>query len=144
MNTQNSIKSIEKLIIILFVLLTSMVLSSCASPQTLIDKLLFRLDQQIEQMSVEFERKIETRMPEDMSFENTKVSCVLAEIAQVSELKIILQEGNGDQRVSPNLGGKTVEEAVNAVVGAMYFNGTVRVSAQDGRSNFIVQLYQTP
>jgi hypothetical protein len=68
------------------------------------------------QAEEEWQRKFEVRMPEGMHYDDATVSSVLEDVSEVSGLEITAWEGEGDQTVTLDISGMTVDEALEAVV----------------------------
>jgi len=111
MNTQTWSKLIKKMIHLFFILFAVLVLSSCSS---IIDKM---------QANYWEERntRLQSHLPEGMSFEEVPLSTVLEEISKASGLVIKPWEDEGDRKVTINVSGMTVDEALKAVV--LYVDG---------------------
>jgi hypothetical protein len=99
---------------------------------TFLDKLVMRARQRDAQAQDEWQRKFEVHLPEGMRFEDATVSSVLAEISTVSGLEITPWEGEGDRKVTLNLGGMTVDEALEAIVRYIDGEGVVMVKTWNG------------
>lgn len=106
MKTQTHYKSMEKMLGFLFVLLAVLALSSCS---TIINKMQANYWD-------ERNRILQSRLPEGMSFEEVPLSTVLEEISKTSGLDIKPWEGEGDRKVTVDVSGMTVNEALKAVV----------------------------
>jgi hypothetical protein len=96
---------------ILFILFAVLVLSSCSS---IINKMQANYWE-------ERNRILQSRLPEGMSFEEVPLSTVLEEISKASGLHIKPWEGEGDRKVTIDVSGMTVNEALKAVV--LYVDG---------------------
>jgi hypothetical protein len=66
-------------------------------------------------------RILQSRLPEGMSFEEVPLSTVLEEISKASGLVIKPWEGEGDRKVTIDVSGMTVDEAIKAAV--LYVDG---------------------
>jgi len=111
MNTQTWSKLMKKMIHLFFILFAVLVLSSCSS---IIDKMQANYWE-------ERNRILQSRLPEGMSFEEVPLSTVLEEISKASGLVIKPWEGEGDRKVTIDVSGMTVDEALKAVV--LYVDG---------------------
>ena len=100
----------RKMIRLCFILFAALLLSSC----TLFDKMQANYWE-------ERNRKLQSRLPEGMSFEEVPLSSVLEEISKASGLDIKPWEGEGDRKVTLDVSGMTVEEAIKAVL--LYVDG---------------------
>ena len=78
-------------------------------------------------MMEERNRILQSRLPEGMSFEEIPLSTVLEEISKASELVIKPWEGESDRKVTIDLGGLTVNEALKAVVRYVDGEGAVLI-----------------
>ena len=72
-------------------------------------------------MMEERNRKLQSRLPEGMSFEEVPLSSVLEEISKASGLNIKPWEAEGDRKVTLDVSGMTVEKAIKAVL--LYVDG---------------------
>jgi len=117
MNTQTWSKLMKKMIHLFFILFAVLVLSSCSS---IIDKM---------QANYWEERntRLQSHLPEGMSFEEVPLSTVLEEISKASGLVIKPWEGEGDRKVTINVSGMTVDEALKAVVRYVDGEGAVLI-----------------
>jgi len=117
MNTQTWSKLIKKMIHLFFILFAVLVLSSCSS---IIDKM---------QANYWEERntRLQSHLPEGMSFEEVPLSTVLEEISKASGLVIKPWEDEGDRKVTINVSGMTVDEALKAVVRYVDGEGAVLI-----------------
>jgi len=87
------------------------------------------------QAQEEWWKKFEIILPQGMVFEEASVSSVLAEISVASGLEITAWEGEGDQKVSVDISGMTVNKALEAVVRQIEdCEGVVLVKSWDGHS----------
>ena len=117
MNTQTWSRLMKKMIQFLFILFAVLVLSSC----TIIDKLRAKQWEEFNRMMEERNRILQSRLPEGMTFEEVPLSSVLEEISKASGLDIKPWKDEGDRKVTLDLGGMTVEEAIKAVL--LYVDG---------------------
>jgi hypothetical protein len=117
MNTQTWSKLMKKMIHLFFILFAVLVLSSCSS---IIDKM---------QANYWEERntRLQSHLPEGMSFEEVPLSTVLEEISKASGLVIKPWEDEGDRKVTINLSGMAVDEALKAVVRYVDGEGAVLI-----------------
>jgi len=117
MNTQTWSKLMKKMIRLFFILFAVLVLSSCSS---IIDKM---------QANYWEERntRLQSHLPEGMSFEEVPLSTVLEEISKASGLVIKPWEDEGDRKVTINVSGMTVDEALKAVVRYVDGEGAVLI-----------------
>ena len=117
MNTQTWSKLMKKMIYLFFILFAVLVLSSCSS---IIDKM---------QANYWEERntRLQSHLPEGMSFEEVPLSTVLEEISKASGLVIKPWEDEGDRKVTINVSGMTVDEALKAVVRYVDGEGAVLI-----------------
>ena len=72
-------------------------------------------------MMEERRRILQSRLPEDMTFEDVPLSSVLEEISKASGLTIMPWKEEGDRKVTIDMSGMTVDEALKAVV--LYVDG---------------------
>lgn len=87
------------------------------------------------QAQEEWQRKFEVRIPEGMRFVDATVRSVLAEISAVSGLEITPWEEEGDRKVTLDISGMTVDEALEAVVRQIdNCEGVVLIKWWDGHS----------
>ena len=117
MNTQTWSKLMKKMIHLFFILFAVLVLSSCSS---IIDKM---------QANYWEERntRLQSHLPEGMSFEEVPLSTVLEEISKASGLVIKPWEDEGDRKVTINVSGMTVDEALKAVLRYVDGEGAVLI-----------------
>jgi len=118
MNTQTWSKLMKKMIQLFFILFAVLVLSSCSS---IIDKMRAKQWEEFNRMMEKRNTILQSRLPEGMTFEDVPLSSVLDEISKVSGLVIKPWEGEGDRKVTIDVGGMTVDEALKAVV--LYIDG---------------------
>jgi len=111
MNNQPWSKLMKKMIPLFFVLFAVLALSSCST-----------INNKTQANYWEERNKIlQSRLPEGMSFEEAPLSTVLEEISKASGLVIKPWEDEGDRKVTINVSGMTVDEALKAVV--LYVDG---------------------
>ena len=111
MNNQPWSKLMKKMIPLFFVLFAVLALSSCST-----------INNKMQANYWEERNKIlQSRLPEGMSFEEVPLSTVLEEISKASGLVIKSWEDEGDRKVTINVSGMTVDEALKAVV--LYVDG---------------------
>ena len=117
MNSQTWSKLMKKMIHLFFILFAVLVLSSCSS---IIDKM---------QANYWEERntRLQSHLPEGMSFEEVPLSTVLEEISKASGLVIKPWEDEDDRKVTINVSGMTVDEALKAVVRYVDGEGAVLI-----------------
>jgi hypothetical protein len=117
MNTQTWSKFMKKLIYSFFILFAVLDLSSCSS---IIDKM---------QANYWEERntRLQSRLPEGMNFKEVPLSTVLEEISKASGLVIKPWKDEGDRKVTINVSGMTVDEALKAVVRYVDGEGAVLI-----------------
>jgi hypothetical protein len=101
----------KKMIQLFFILFAVLALSSCS---TIINKMQANYWE-------ERNRILQSRLPEGMSFEEVPLSTVLEEISKASGLVIKPREGEGDRKVTIDVSGETVDDALKAVV--LYVDG---------------------
>jgi hypothetical protein len=90
-------------------------------PITIIDKIQANNREAFNRKMEERSRILQSRLPKSMSFENLPLSTVLEEISKASGLDIKPWKGEGDRKVTIDVGGMTVNEALKAVV--LYVDG---------------------
>ena len=117
MNTQTHYKSMEKMLGFLFVLLTVLALSSF----TIIDQMRAKQWEGFNRMMEERNRILQSRLLDGMTFEDVPLSTVLEEISKASGLDIKPWEDEGDRKVTIDVSGMIVNEALKAVV--LYVDG---------------------
>jgi len=71
--------------------------------------------------------RLQSHLPEGMSFEEVPLSTVLEEISKASGLVIKPWEDEGDRKVTINVSGMTVDEALKAVVRYVDGEGAVLI-----------------
>jgi hypothetical protein len=87
------------------------------------------------QAQEEWWKKFKVILPQGMRFEEASVSSVLADISAASGLEITPWEGEGNQKVTLDISGMTVNEALEAVVRQIDdCEGVVLVKSWDGHS----------
>ena len=117
MNTQTWSKLIKKMLGFLFVLLVVLALSSCST-----------INNKMQANYWEKRNKIlQSLLPEGMSFEEVPLSSVLEEISKASGLVIKPWEDEGDRKVTIDVSGMTVDEALKAVVLSVDGEGAVLI-----------------
>jgi len=117
MNTQTCSKLMKKMIQFFFILFAVLALSSCS---TINNKMR-------DNYWAERNRMLQSRLPEGMSFEEVPLSTVLDEISTASGLVIKPWEDEGDRKVTINVSGMTVDEALKAVVRYVDGEGAVLI-----------------
>ena len=117
MNTQTCSKLMKKMIQFFFILFAVLALSSCS---TINNKMQAKYWE-------ERNRMLQSRLPEGMSFEEIPLSTVLEEISKASGLVIKPWEDEGDRKVTINVSGMTVDEALKAVVRYVDGEGAVLI-----------------
>jgi hypothetical protein len=122
MNTQTRSKSMKTTIQFFFILFAVLVLSSCK----INDKM--RANYWEDRNS-----RLQSRLPEGMSFEEVPLSTVLEEISSASGLEIKPWEDEGDRKVTVDVSGMTVNDALKAVV--LYVDGEGAVMIKMGGFN---------
>ena len=117
MNTQTWSKLMEKMIRFFFILFAVLALSSCST-----------INNKMQANYWEERNKIlQSRLPEGMSFEEVPLSTVLEEISKASGLVIKPWEDEGDRKVTIDVSGMTVDEALKAVVRYVDGEGAVLI-----------------
>jgi hypothetical protein len=106
-----------KTIRIFALLVAVLVLSSCS----LIDKIKAYQWGEFARMMEERRQILQSRLPEGMSFEDVPLSTVLEEISKACGLEIKPWKDEGDRKVTIDVSGMTVDEALKAVV--LYIDG---------------------
>ena len=117
MNNQPWSKLMKKMIPLFFVLFVVLALSSCS---TINNKMR-------DHYWAERNRMLQSRLPEGMSFEEVPLSTVLEEISKASGLVIKPWESEGDRKVTIDVSGMTVDEALKAVVRYVDGEGAVLI-----------------
>ncbi len=97
------------------------------SPLTVVDKLMMRARERDTQARLEWLKQFEVRLPQGMYYEDATVSSMLAEISTVSGLEITPWEGEGDRKVTIDVSGMTVDQALEAIVRQIDGEGSVMV-----------------
>jgi hypothetical protein len=93
----------------------------------------------------EWWKKFEIILPQGMRFEEASVSSVLVEISAASGLEITPWDGEGDRKVTLDISGMTVNEALEAVVRQIDdCEGVVLVKSWDGHSTSQYRLVDKP
>jgi len=118
MKTQTWSKLMKKMIQLFFILFAVLVLSSCSS---IIDKMRAKQWEEFNRMMEERNRILQSRLPEGMTFEDVPLSSVLDEISKVSGLEIKPWKDEGDRKVTLDVSGMTIDEAIKAVL--LYVDG---------------------
>lgn len=90
-------------------------------PLTIFDKIRAKQWKEFNKMMDERNRILQSRLPDGMSFEDVPLSTVLEEISKVSGLELKPWQDEGDRKVSIDLSGMVIEEALKAVV--LYVDG---------------------
>jgi hypothetical protein len=94
-------------------------------PYTIIDKW-----QDHQWVELEQRRTIlQSRLPENMVFENVPLSAVLKEISQACGLTIKAWKDEGDRKVTMDVSGMTVDEALKAVIRYVDGEGAVLIKS---------------
>lgn len=101
-----------KTIRIFTVLIAVLVLSSCS----LFDKIQAYQREEFDRYMEERGRILQSRLPEGMNFEDVPLSNVLEQISNTCGLEIKPWKDEGDRKVTINLSGMTVDDALKAVV----------------------------
>ncbi len=117
MNAQTRSKFIKKMIRFFFVLFAVLALSACSTMRN--------------KMQADFwekrDRILQSSLPEGMGFEEVPLSTVLEEISKASGLTIKPWEDEGDRKVTVDVSGMTVNEALKAVVLCVDGEGAVLI-----------------
>jgi len=93
----------------------------------------------------EWWKKFEIILPQGMRFEDASVNSVLVEISAASGLEITPWDGEGDRKVTLDISGMTVSEALEAVVRQIDdCEGVVLVKSWDGHSTSQYRLVDKP
>jgi hypothetical protein len=90
-------------------------------PLTIMDKIRAKQWEEFNKMMEERRRILQSRLPEGMTFEDVPLSSVLEEISKASGLTIMPWKEEGDRKVTIDMSGMTVDEALKAVV--LYVDG---------------------
>jgi hypothetical protein len=90
-------------------------------PLTIIDSLRARQWEQFNKSMEERNRILQSRLPKGMSFEAAPLSDVLKKISKASGLEIKPWKDEGDRKVTLDVSGMTVNEAIKAVL--LYVDG---------------------
>jgi hypothetical protein len=104
----------------LFVLFTMLLLLTIM-PSTIIDKWHAQRWEDFNKNMDERERILQSRLPDGMTFKDVPLSTVLEEISKVSGLTIKPWKDEGDRKVTIDVSGMTVDDALKAVV--LYVDG---------------------
>jgi len=104
----------------LFVLFTMLLLLTIM-PSTIIDKWHAQRWEDFNKNMAERERILQSRLPDGMTFKDVPLSTVLEEISKVSGLTIKPWKDEGDRKVTIDISGMTVDDALKAVV--LYVDG---------------------
>jgi len=80
----------------------------------------------------EHSRKLESRLPANMHFDGTPLKEVLDTIGKAAGLELRPWEGEGTRKVTVEVGGKTVNEALEAVVHQIDGEGVVMMKTWAG------------
>jgi len=76
--------------------------------------------------------KLESRLPQGMRFDGATLASALDAISAASGLELRPYKGEGDRKVTIDVGGKTVNEALEAVVRQIDGEGVVVVRSWQG------------
>jgi hypothetical protein len=117
MNNQPWSKLMKKMIPLFFFLFAVLALSSCSKIN----------NKMRDHYWADRNRMLQSRLPEGMSFEEVPLSTVLEEISKASGLVIKPWEDEGDRKVTINVSGMTVDEALKAVVRYVDGEGAVLI-----------------
>ena len=90
-------------------------------PLTIMDKMRAKQWEEFYRMVEERKRILQSRLPEGMTFEDVPLSSVLQDISKVSGLNIRPWKDEGDRKVTIDVSGMTIDEALKAVV--LYVDG---------------------
>jgi hypothetical protein len=112
MNTHIQSKPMKKTIQFFFILLAALALSSCTSKIQM---------EAFNKYMAERNSILQSRLPDGMIFNDVPLSTVLKEISKASGLTIKPWKDEGDRKVTIDVSGMTVEEALKAVV--LYVDG---------------------
>ena len=77
-------------------------------------------------------RKLESRLPQGMRFDGATLASVLEAIGKAAGLELKPYQAEGDRRVTLEVGGKTVNEALEAVVRQINGEGVVMIRSWQG------------
>ena len=77
-------------------------------------------------------RKLESRLPPGMRFDGVTLASVLEAIGKAAGLELKPYKAEGDRRVTLEVGGKTVNEALEAVVRQVNGEGVVMIRSWQG------------
>jgi len=101
-------------------------------PITVVDKREARKWEEFNRDMAERNRKLQSRLPEGMRFENATLSSVLEEISKASGLVIKPWRGEGNRKVTIDVSGMTVNEALKAIVLQVDGRGAVMIKLSYG------------
>jgi hypothetical protein len=90
-------------------------------PLTITDRVRAKQWEEFNKMMEERKRILHSPLPEGMTFEDVPLSTVLEEISKASGLEFKPWKDEGDRRVTLDVSGLTVEEAIKAAV--LYVDG---------------------
>jgi hypothetical protein len=90
-------------------------------PLTIMDEMRAKQWEEFNGMMEERNRILQTHLPEGMTFEDVPLSSVLDEISKASGLEIKPWKDEGDRKVTLDVSGMTVDEAIKAVL--LYVDG---------------------
>ena len=99
-------------------------------PLTIIDNIRAKQWERFNRMMEERKRILQSRLPDGMRFEDIPLSTVLEEISKVSGLVIKPWEDEGTRKVTLDLSGMTVDEALKAVVRYIDGEGAVLIEQE--------------
>ncbi len=77
-------------------------------------------------------RKLESRLPEGMRFDDIPLKKVLDTISKTCRLKIRPWADEGNRKVTIHVGGKTVDQALEAIVRQIQGEGVVMIETWGG------------
>lgn len=77
-------------------------------------------------------RKLESRLPQGMRFDGATLASVLEAIGKAAGLELKPFKAEGDRKVTLDVGGKTVNEALEAVVRQIDGEGVVMIRSWQG------------
>jgi hypothetical protein len=90
-------------------------------PLTIMDRIRAKQWEEFNKMMEDHRRILQSRLPEGMTFVDVPLSSVLEEISKASSLTIKPWKEEGDRKVTIDVSGMTVDEALKAVV--LYVDG---------------------
>ena len=96
-------------------------------PLTIIDKWQAQRWEDFNKDMAERNRILQSRLPDGMTFEDVPLSTVLTEISKVSGLEIQPWKDEGDRKVTIDVSGMTLDEALKAVVLCVDGEGAVLI-----------------